>query len=217
MSEPARSPCCISATACFRSARSRTPTASKRRRPLARCVDGRPTLRGWMDALLDESLAHGRRPGGARMRWRGVRRRLARRSSRIDDEVDALRPSSAGARGDARDGHAAAEDVAAASATIARSRPGAREARARVRRCRSRSARSCAVGGIERARALEAFTVHAARGDRSAAMRLMPIGQIEAHALLAEALDARAGRRRRRDRAAGAAASRSRRCSTSRR
>ena len=48
---------------------------------------------------------------------------------------------------------------------------------------------ACACAGVERRRSVEAFAYTRLASTRSAAMRLMPIGQRDAHACLAEALD----------------------------
>jgi urease accessory protein UreF len=48
---------------------------------------------------------------------------------------------------------------------------------------------ACACAGIERRRAVEAFAYTRLAATVSAAMRLMPIGQTDAHALLARTLD----------------------------
>jgi urease accessory protein len=48
---------------------------------------------------------------------------------------------------------------------------------------------ACACSGIERRRAVEAFTYTRLAATISAAMRLMPIGQTDAHALLARTLE----------------------------
>ena len=48
---------------------------------------------------------------------------------------------------------------------------------------------ACASTGIERRQSVEAFAYTRLSATVSAAMRLMPIGQTDAHALLARALD----------------------------
>jgi len=48
---------------------------------------------------------------------------------------------------------------------------------------------ACAVSGIERRQAVEAFAYTRLAATVSAAMRLMPIGQTDAHRLLARTLD----------------------------
>ena len=48
---------------------------------------------------------------------------------------------------------------------------------------------ACACSGIDRRRAVEAFAYTRLAATISAAMRLMPIGQTDAHALLARTLE----------------------------
>ena len=88
--------CCTSATACFRSARSRTPTASRARsRPGA----SRPppiSATGWTPPLDGSCSADAEGPAVRGGVSRGALRRLRGPRQPRFDEVDAMRPSSAG-------------------------------------------------------------------------------------------------------------------------
>ena len=165
-------------------------------------------LRAWMDAL-PATKCSARCEGPAVCAAPGRRSRAATgpRCRALDDEVHALRPSSAARQASRAMGtrllttwqriHPDRRGCSVVAAASARGDA----------RCRSRSASSAPRRGDRPARRrVEAFVYTRLAATVSAAMRLMPIGQHEAHALLADALDARAGGGRRRDRRRGAPA-----------
>ena len=186
--------CCTCATACFRSAASRTPTVS-RRRPRRRGRDG-ADLRAWIDVVSTRSV--GRCDGPAvRAGVVGVARgRTGARSRRSTKKCTRC--------GRRRRRRAASRAMGARLLTTwqtihpdrieptltALVRRGTRPDAAGCVRCRR--ARAAASS---RATALEAFAYTRLAATISAAMRLMPIGQTDAHASAGRALDARAGDR----------------------
>ena len=150
-------------------------------------------LRAWMEACLDETL--GRLEGPAVWAaWPAFRDAEWDTLVRLDEELVALRPSSSGRRSSRAMGrrllttwqalHADPRleralrlfDKAAAPLLSGPSLPIA-------------FAGACACSGIDRRHAVEAFAYTRLAATVSAAMRLMPIGQAEAHALLARALE----------------------------
>lgn len=145
-------------------------------------------LREWIDACLDESILNMDGPT-VWFAWSAFREQDWDSLLRLDQEVTALRPSGTTRRASramglrlvttwqtlypdpdliqlaehARDGAVGpAWPVAFASV--------------------------CAASGVDQRSALEAFAYNRLAATVSAAMRLMPIGQASAHALLAEAL-----------------------------
>ena len=187
-----RSRCCISAIRCFRSARSRTPTGSSRRRRRGRWSTA-DDLRAWMDVCLDETI--GRIEGPAVWQaWAAFRdadwdtlAHAGRRAHRAAALVERRRSSRAmGLRllttwqalhPDAR------MEQALALATPRRPRERLRAGAA------DRVCRRVRVRGRRPAARRRSVRVHAARGDHLRGDALMPIGQTDAHALLARTLE----------------------------
>jgi urease accessory protein len=146
-------------------------------------------LREWMDACLDETV--GRLEGPAVWQaWTAFKHENWHALTELDEELDALRPASSVRRSSGAMGlrllttwRALHPDprlaTAAALARAGRLGPALPIA----------FAGACAVSGIERRQAVEAFAYTRLAATVSAAMRLMPIGQTDAHRLLARTLD----------------------------
>jgi urease accessory protein len=152
-------------------------------------------LRAWLDACLDETI--GRLEGPAVWQaWIAVRDGDWSAVETLDEELTALRPSSAARRSSRAMG-------ARLLTTWSALRPESLIA-FRAGTCPERAllpsrvegmglpiafAAVCVSIGVERREAVEAFAYTRLAATTSAAMRLMPIGQTDAHALLAHALD----------------------------
>jgi urease accessory protein len=146
-------------------------------------------LRAWIAVCLDD--AFGRMDGPAVWQaWAAVRDERWSAIERLDGELTALRPSAAARR--------SSRAMGARLLTAWRPlRPSPRLDHLAALADRGRVgpslpiafAAACACAGIERHAAVEAFAYTRLSSTASAAMRLMPIGQRAAHALLAEALD----------------------------
>ena len=126
-----------------------------------------PTIcAAWMDACLDETLGAARRAGGAARAWRPRQRRRLDGAGALDDEVHALRPSSAGAAASRAMGARLLKtwqrDPTADGSSRAGARAGTRASTlaGRVRR------RVRVVGHRPRATARRGVRLHAAGGDR---------------------------------------------------
>ena len=146
-------------------------------------------LRGWLDVCLDETF--GRMEGPAVWQaWRAFRDADWEALITLDEELTALRPS-ANARRSSRamgrrllttwqtlhpDGRIAQAIAVAHAGGFGPALPIA-------------FAGACACAGVERQRAAEAFAYTRLAATISAAMRLMPVGQTDAHTLLARASD----------------------------
>lgn len=149
-------------------------------------VDG---LRGWIDVCLDETI--GRLDGpGVWQAWPAFRDGEWDALAALDEELTALRPSASARRSSRAMGlrllttwHALHPD-ARLGAAIALARGGRFGPVLPIA-----FAGACACAGIEPRRAVEAFAYTRLASTISAAMRLMPIGQTDAHALLARAVD----------------------------
>ena len=146
-------------------------------------------LRGWLDVCLDETIGRLEGPG-VWQAWPAFRDGEWDALAALDEELTALRPSGSARRSSRAMGlrllttwHAlhpdARLDVAIALARGGRFGPVLPIA----------FAGACACAGIEPRRAVEAFAYTRLASTISAAMRLMPIGQTDAHALLARAGD----------------------------
>jgi urease accessory protein len=146
-------------------------------------------LRDWLDVGLDDTF--GRLEGPAVWRaWSAFLDAHWDALEALDAELTALRPSSSARRSSRAMGlrlltswHALHPDAGLEHAvTLARDgRLGPVLPIA--------FAAACASAGIERRRSVEAFAYTRLSATISAAMRLMPIGQTDAHALLARTLD----------------------------
>ncbi|HEY7170697.1 MAG TPA: urease accessory UreF family protein [Vicinamibacterales bacterium] len=144
-------------------------------------------LRGWLDAQLAGPLAtaDGRAAALALDHWQA--RRWADLDD-LDDEIHALRPASASREAARAMGTRllktwiAARPDAGIGAYLDRRAPGGVTLPVAF-------GIACAAAGIAPAAALEAFLYTRLAGAISAAMRLMKIGQNEAHRVLAEVLE----------------------------
>jgi urease accessory protein len=143
-------------------------------------------LRAWVDVCLDETL--GRMEGPAVWQaWTAFRDADWDTLVVLDEELTALRPSSSGRRSS----RAMGRRLLTTWQTL--------HPEARIERVPSlfregpalpiAFAGACACSGIDRRRAVEAFAYTRLAATLSAAMRLMPIGQTDAHALLARTLE----------------------------
>jgi urease accessory protein len=146
-------------------------------------------LRAWVDVCLDETIGRTEGPG-LWQAWPLFENAEWDRLAALDEELTALRPSASARRSTRAMGmrllttwHALHPDPRL-DAAIALSRSG----RFGPVLCIA-FAGACACAGIERRRSVEAFAYNRLASTVSAAMRLMPIGQGDAHALLAGACD----------------------------
>jgi urease accessory protein len=160
----------------------------------AAVVEGRDAtpieaLRAWMDIVLDESIA--RLDGPAVWSgWLAVRERDWDALAILDEEIVALRPSASARRSSRAMGlrllttwHGLHPDdrldqilALARCGTLGPALPTA-------------FAAACVCADVQQRGTVEAFAYTRLAATISAAMRLMPIGQTEAHGLLARALD----------------------------
>jgi urease accessory protein len=148
-------------------------------------------LRAWLEATRDEVLARGEGPG-LRIGFEAFQRRAYSDIVRIDDELHAMRPAMASRQ--------------ASRAMGTRLLKSWQEMRASLLleevmtfRCRSVGTAGftlpvafglvCAAGTVPLEAALEGYFYTRLAAAVSAAMRLISIGQHEAHALLSEALE----------------------------
>ena len=138
-------------------------------------------LRGWIDVVLDESI--GRLEGPAAWQaWLAVVDGDWRALASLDEELTAIRPSSASRSASRAMGHrllttwrALHPDERLAHLPPSSALPIA-------------FAAACACGGVDRRESVEAYAYTRLAATASAAMRLLPIGQTDAHRLLAGAL-----------------------------
>jgi urease accessory protein len=153
-------------------------------------------LRAWLDLCLDETI--GRMEGPAVWHaWLAARDTDGERLAALDEELTALRPSSAARRSSRAMG-------ARLLTTWSALHPDPRLAELRRRASPERShgpsrtegpalpiafAAACVCAGADRRTSVEAFAYTRLAATVSASMRLMPIGQTEAHALLARTLE----------------------------
>lgn len=149
-------------------------------------VDG---LRAWLDVCLDETIGRLEGPG-VWQAWPAFRDREWAAVAALDEELTALRPSASARRSSRAMGwrllttwHALHPDPRLEEA-IAQARSG----RFAPVLCLA-FAGACACAGVGQRRAVEAFAYTRLASTISAAMRLMPVGQADAHALLARAVD----------------------------
>jgi urease accessory protein len=147
-------------------------------------VTGGPALRQWMQALLDEGL--GRLEGPAvLLAWEHYQYARWEAIERLDEELHALRSSAAGRQASRGMGgrmirlwqtlHPSSQLEIVAARLPAAMLPVA-------------FAVSCASSGIGSRATVEAFFYTRLASTASAAMRLMAIGQHEAHTIVAELL-----------------------------
>jgi len=150
-------------------------------------------LRGWLEVCRDESI--GRTEGPAVWQaWAGFREADWPALVELDEELIALRPSSSLRRSSRAMGlrllttWQALHPDARIEQALALSHAAGRE-RGFGPALPIAFAGACACSGIARRQAVEAFAYTRLAATVSAAMRLMPLGQTAAHAMLARALD----------------------------
>jgi urease accessory protein len=146
-------------------------------------------LRDWLDAGLDDTF--GRLEGPAVWRaWRAFHDAQWDALEALDAEITALRPSSSARRSSRAMGLRLLTSWQALhpDARLEHTMTLAREGRLGPVLPIAFAA-ACASAGIDRRRSVEAFAYTRLSATISAAMRLMPIGQTDAHALLARTLD----------------------------
>jgi urease accessory protein len=146
-------------------------------------------LREWLGVCLDETIGRTEGPGVWRA-WPSFRGADWDAIHALDEELTALRPSASARRSSRAMGlrlltswQALHPDPRLESAIAL-----ARSGRIGPVLCIA-FAGVCACEGIEARRSVEAFAYTRLASTISAAMRLMPIGQADAHALLARATD----------------------------
>lgn len=145
-------------------------------------------LREWLDACLDETI--GRMDGPAVWRaWAAARNGDWNALGALDEELTALRPSSAGRRSSRSMGQRLLTTWAALYPQRALEWGRVDGALWAGRVLPVAFAIVCASSDIDRREAVEAYAYTRLAGTVSAAMRLMRIGQTDAHARLARALD----------------------------
>ena len=150
-------------------------------RPKPDTTTGGDGLRDWIDAVLDESI--GRLEGPAVWQaWLAVVDGDRRALAVLDEELTAIRPSSASRSASRAMGHrllttwrALHPDDRLADVPPSSALPIA-------------FAAACACSGVDRRESVEAYAYTRLAATASAAMRLLPIGQTDAHRLLAGAL-----------------------------
>ena len=143
-------------------------------------------LRDWLDVVLHDTLARTEGPAVA-LAWDAVTCGDRAGLLDLDAEVHALRPSSAARRATRAMGRrllatwGRAQPAAAAWVAGAAAHDG-------LATLPVAFGIACASAGIERRQAIEGFLYTRLASTTSAAMRLLPIGQLEAQTLLASIL-----------------------------
>src|SRR5438874_565053 len=146
-------------------------------------------LRAWLDVSVDESI--GRLEGPAVwLAWRAFQATEFDQLAVLDEELTALRPSASARRSSRAMGlrlvttwHVLHPD-SRLEETLTRARQGTLGPALPIA-----FAGACACSGVAQRAAVEAFAYTRLAATVSAAMRLMPIGQTAAHALLSNALE----------------------------
>ena len=145
-------------------------------------------LGGWMDVCLDGPIASSEGPT-VLLAWSAFHEKDWNTIAELDAEVTALRPSAAARRASRAMGlrlagtWQALYPDAGLAVLVARARDGTIGPALPVA-----FAAVCASSGIDRRTSVEAFAYNRLAATVSAAMRLMPLGQTEAHRLLAGTL-----------------------------
>jgi urease accessory protein len=151
-------------------------------------VAGRAGLAAWLDVTLDETI--GRLDGpGAWQAWDHIQKERWDRLRALDEELIALRPSSAGRRATRAMGRRLLTTWRGLYANPRLDRLQDRVERGELAPTLPVAfAAACTAAEINRHDTVTAFAYTRLASTVSAAMRLAPIGQIEAHALLARVL-----------------------------
>ena len=169
-------------TVTVRLGRETTSTATVRLKPdTTGATAAGDVLREWIDVVLDESI--GRLEGPAVWQaWLAVVDGDRRALAALDEQLTAIRPSSAARTASRAMGHrllttwrALHPDDRLAHVAPSSALPIA-------------FAAACCCGGVDRRESVEAYAYTRLAATASAAMRLLPIGQTDAHRLLAAAL-----------------------------
>ena len=141
-------------------------------------------LRAWIDTVLDETIGRAEGPVVWRA-WQAFHDRDWDTLAVLNDEVNALKPAASARRSSRAMGlrvltmwQALHPDPRLEHALARLHHPGLPVA----------FAGACACSGVGRRESVEAFAYTRLAATISAAMRLMPIGQMDAHALLAQTL-----------------------------
>jgi len=147
-------------------------------------VSSAEDLRAWIDAVLDEAIGHAEGPAVWRA-WQAFHDRDWDALAALNDEVNALKPAASARRSSRAMGlrllttwQALHPDPRLEHALARLTHPGLPVA----------FAGACACSGVGQRESVEAFAYTRLAAAISAAMRLMPIGQTDAHALLARTL-----------------------------
>jgi urease accessory protein len=145
-------------------------------------------LGGWLDVCLDGPIARSEGPT-LLLAWSAFHERDWDGLAQLDEEAAALRPSAAGRRASRAMGlrlaatWEALHPDAALAGLVARARDGSIGPALPVA-----FGAVCAASEVDRRTSAQAFAYNRLAATVSAAMRLMPIGQTEAHRLLAGTL-----------------------------
>ncbi len=151
-------------------------------------VEDGAAVRAWVDALVDDVLVHGDGPA-ARLAWEAFHDGCHQTLRQLDDDVYALRPSSTARDASRSVGlrllttwqrlhpHPRVEDMLSGTGV----QPGWTLPIA--------FAVACAAIRVDQRAMLQAFMYSRIAASVSAAMRLMPLGQGEAHGIVAAAAD----------------------------
>src|SRR5262249_4315988 len=138
-------------------------------------------LRGWLDVCLDETIARAEGPAAFEA-WQCVREDRWSRIAELDAELMALRPAASGRRSS----RAMGQRLLAAWCALY---PDPRLETLQQLAFPIAFAAVCATSEVDRAQTVEALAYTRLAATISAAMRLAPIGQRDAHALLARTLE----------------------------
>jgi urease accessory protein len=143
----------------------------------------------WLEAVLDDTI--GRLEGPAVWHaWRAVADGDAAAMTRLDDELTALRPSSSARRSSRAMGLRLLTTWQALHPDVRLERLALVAKEGAIGPVLPLAfAAACASAGVTRRESVEAYAYTRLAATVSAAMRLMPIGQTEAHRLLSRALE----------------------------
>jgi len=146
-------------------------------------------LQVWLEAVLDDTI--GRFEGPAVWRgWRAVADGDVAEMIQLDEELTALRPSSSARRSSRAMGQRLLTTWQALHPDVRLERLAVLAKEGAIGPVLPLAfAAACASAGVTRRESVEAYAYTRLAATVSAAMRLMPIGQTDAHALLARTLE----------------------------
>ena len=146
-------------------------------------------LQAWLEAVLDDTI--GRLEGPAVWHaWRAVADGDVAAMSRLDEELAALRPSSSARRSSRAMGLRLLTTWQALHPDVRLERLALVAKEGAIGPVLPLAfAAACASAGVTRRESVEAYAYTRLAATVSAAMRLMPIGQTDAHRLLSRALE----------------------------